>query len=206
MSAAILQKLIEAGTPPALIAEVAAAIATAEAETRALRVAAEARLSKDRLRKRGIPSVPRNSTEIPENLARAEPPLTTSETNKNKNPPSPPSGAQTPTRFSGKTPLPADWQPDEELIAYAETCGHDRAAALAIGEDMRVWAHGKGEKRSDWRATYQSFCRRDAKAQRSRAPPKGSGLTGHYAVSAALEARLAARSEPDEPPLALPRH
>jgi hypothetical protein len=58
VSAPLLEKLIDAGTPAALVAEVAMQLARAEA----LQQAAEQRKAKDRERKR----VPRNSTESEE--------------------------------------------------------------------------------------------------------------------------------------------
>jgi hypothetical protein len=73
VSAGLITKLIEAGTPPALVAEVAMELARAEAATEAL----ESRKAKDRQRKR----VPRNSgnstegAEIHESPSPLSPPL-----------------------------------------------------------------------------------------------------------------------------------
>jgi hypothetical protein len=58
MSAALLTKLIEAGTPPELIAEVAMELSRAQATSELI----EQRRAKDRERKR-VPRIPRKSTE-----------------------------------------------------------------------------------------------------------------------------------------------
>jgi hypothetical protein len=66
MNAALLAKLIEAGTPADLVAEVAVELGRAHAAQEIL----EKRRAKDRERK----SIPRNSTETPENAENAETP------------------------------------------------------------------------------------------------------------------------------------
>lgn len=109
MSAALLTKLIEAGTPAALVAEVAAELARAQAAVEIL----ETRKAKDRQRKRTalnsgeIHGTPRKSEEVAEIhgtvLPNKEAPQTPKEIN--------PSPCVRGTRARAKHPLPSNWVP-----------------------------------------------------------------------------------------------
>lgn len=60
------------------------------------------------------------------------------------------------------TRLPADWQPDAELVAYARNLGLDPERT---SEDFRDYWHakpGKDGRKADWPATWKGWCRREA--------------------------------------------
>ena len=113
MSAALIERLIEAGTPAALVAEVAVELARAQAAVEVL----ESRKAKDRERKRGsteFHGTPRNSTEGAE--IRPEVSL-------DKKPPQTPEKIKPIPCVSGKARargyhrLPEGWQPSRPFPA-----------------------------------------------------------------------------------------
>jgi hypothetical protein len=166
VSADLIRRMVEAGTPADIIADVALALAEAAAAARTL----EQRRAKDRARK----TVPGNSTESEENAE-------TSEIHGTPSTPAP-SFPQTPNQPHPHTPektnsrargtrldpdfeLPIDWR----NWAIADRGWSERDAA----EEGRAFAdywHAKAGKdgiKLDWPATWRNWCRN------SRRPPPG---------------------------------
>lgn len=175
---ALIEKLIEAGTPAALVAEVAIELAKAEAATQLL----ESRRSKDRERKRATPPVPRNSTESSETPEFQEPPdKERFQTSKEINPipPSPPTGAQTPTAKTRGSRLPDDFVPDLEVAISLGLDGE--RARLEADKFADHWRSAPGQRgvKLDWPATWRNWCRR-ALEQSGPGPPNGRGKQQTY--------------------------
>ena len=127
MSADLLARLIEAGTPAALVGEVAMQLARAEAVAEIV----EQRRAKDRARK----AIPRNSTDSTESAEIHNEPLSPQSPPKvspgplSNTPPIPPKPANEPTRGSR---LSDGWQP--EVL-------NGKAAAM-----VRAWQAGEIER------------------------------------------------------------
>jgi hypothetical protein len=206
---ATLRRLAALNLSPHAMAEVLSIIADVEAPY-------EERRAKDAARKlRGkSPDNPRNiqGTSVenppPRVSAPAEPKITnssnpTEKQGKEETRSSPASPVRAP---SGKTALPADWEPSESEVVYGMNLGHSRQRCLAIAEDLRLWAHGKGERRASWPATYQQFLRREAKGQGGGQSPTGPPRKKPSIYELNERANAFLRDLPDEPehPLALP--
>jgi hypothetical protein len=204
----LLDELIAAGTPSALVGKVARLIARADL--------LEERKANDRERKARQREMSREVTGQPgqdvtsasrASASPAEPKITNSSNPTEKQGKEETRSPASPVRApSGKTALPADWEPSEAEVAYGMNLGHSRQRCLAIAEDLRLWAHGKGERRASWPATYQQFLRREAKGQGGGQSPTGPPRKKPSIYELNERANAFLRDLPDEPehPLALP--
>lgn len=158
----MVERLIAAATPPALAATVvaeafAAGVSSVEFRGHSADETAERRRAKDRDRKRLLRGNPRTSADIPRNSTTAlnltSSPSKDSEVQKE--------GKKVRAR---KSFLSAEFQPKSAHFEAAEKLNYPnpRQAVFDKTEDMKVWAHGKGEARADWDATLHGFLRRDA--------------------------------------------
>lgn len=124
---------------------------------------------------------------------------------KTKNPPSPPTGAQTPTGVCRRqgTALPLDWKPKERHFAKAAEKCLDRDWTLGEAEAMREWAEGNSNRqiarKANWDRTFDSWLRKAipkaVKAFNGTGPPR-NGAYSEDAMAAALaeaERRQAAK-------------
>lgn len=157
MNASLLTRLIAAGTPAELVAEVAAELARGQAMIDLV----EQRRKRDRVRK----TPPRNSAEteeIPE--FQDDPPKAPTPPNTlNTLPPSPKGTAP-----KGKHPLPADWGMSEALVAYGarQEPPVNRDEVAGCCEDVRNWALRHGRKMADWDRCAMGFIRDLSKRKR----------------------------------------
>jgi hypothetical protein len=204
----LLDELIAAGTPSALVGKVARLIARADL--------LEERKANDRERKARQREMSREVTghagqdvtsASRASASPAEPKITNSSNPTEKQGKEETRSPASPVRApSGKTALPADWEPSESEVVYGMNLGHSRQRCLAIAEDLRLWAHGKGERRASWPATYQQFLRREAKGQGGGQSPTGPPRKKPSIYELNERANAFLRDLPDEPehPLALP--
>lgn len=168
MSADIIQKLLEAGTPAALVAEVAMEFG----RLTGLAEIVEKRREKDRERKRRLP---RNSTESTES----------EEFQLKENPPHPLKKNTTPLSPYGDSPLgkpvrlPDDFAMPSEWIDWAmEKRGWTRAETIEEAECFtRYWqAKGRDAAKRSWKKTWQNWAV-SSRRQGSRNPANGSFLS-----------------------------
>ena len=108
------------------------------------------------------------------------------------------SGANAPSARARKPnllPLPADWKPDEADFEYGQGLGLTPRQVTERGEDMRLWALSKAERKADWRATFQGFLRRTDKPS-TTGPPQRSAkpMNGWEAIL-----RRGMKPEPEQP-------
>jgi hypothetical protein len=93
-------------------------------------------------------------------------------------PPSPPSGAQTPTgvRRPGQT-IPEDWEPKPKHVEAARAKGFSPAWLSEQAEAMREWAEGNSNRqvarKSNWDRAFDSWLRRAMSEPRARGSPNG---------------------------------
>jgi DNA-binding transcriptional regulator YhcF (GntR family) len=70
-----------------------------------------------------------------------------------------------PAHISRGTPLPDDWQPSADDLAYAGRLGITEQQTLSAAEDMRLWAHANRNRavarKADWSATLRGWIRRN---------------------------------------------
>lgn len=175
MSAAIIARLIEAGTPAALVAEVAMELGRAQMAIEII----EGRRAKDRERKR----IPRNSTESEESTESAEfqtdpsldktAPQTPQKTKPNPSPPFIPPASQ-----KRGARLADDFEPPEDWIVWAmKKRGWDREEAVDECECfIRYWQAKPGREacKLDWPKTWQNWAVNSRRQPRQQAPPVGA--------------------------------
>jgi hypothetical protein len=172
VSSDIIKRLIEAGTPPDLVADVAMELARAKAASEVL----EQRRAKDRQRKR----VPRNSTESEDSTENAEfhpipspnkvSPQTPLQTNPIPSPPYIPPASQ-----KRGTRLAEDFEPPEDWIAWAmKRRGWSKQGATDECECfIRYWQAKPGREamKLDWPKTWQNWV---VNSRREAAKARGS--------------------------------
>jgi hypothetical protein len=78
--------------------------------------------------------------------------------------------------------LPTDWQPNENHFAAADRLKIPHPAVLEKAEDLRLWAAGNGIARADWDATFHTFLRRDAERLRGSSDEKSVHAAAHRLV------------------------
>lgn len=188
----LVARLIAASTPPELAAVVVAeafaeGARSVEFRGHSVDETAERRRAKDRDRKRLKRGIPPKSADIPRNSA---PPLTSSPQKDSVEK----EGKKVRAR---KSFLSAEFQPKPSHFEAAAKLKYrdPRQAVLDKTEDMKVWAHGKGEQRADWDATLHGFLRRDAK---QNAEKRGGSV--HDAIDR-LHNKVSAWERGDEPDL-----
>lgn len=182
MSAAadLIRRMIEAGTPADIIADVAAELARGEAARELI----EGRRAKDRERKakdafHGIPRNSAESAEQPPLEARSPTPPKT-QTPSNITPlisPQPDAALRQDKRRG--TRLPDNWQPSADEINEAIKIGLSFDQATAEAEKFRdYWTAkaGRDAVKLDWLATWRNWCR-NAKA---RGSPRGAASRPGY--------------------------
>lgn len=85
--------------------------------------------------------------------------------------------------------LPADWQPDDELIQWARS-SYPHLDVAHETDCFRDYWLGCGKTKADWRATYRNWLRRSATSQRgasiTRLPVDGARRRNYDAFSEAL--------------------
>lgn len=94
-----------------------------------------------------------------------------------KDPPSPLSGAQTPTtKPSRGSSIPPDWQPNERHFELAADKGQGREFVEQAAEGMRDWAVANSNRqvarKADWDRTFTAWLKREL--QKVRSPPNGA--------------------------------
>lgn len=168
----MVTRLIAAGTPPEVAAEVVAEAFAAGAVRRQsaehpVDVATEKRRAYDRERQRKIRELRRQSAEHP---PMSRPALTLSSDLENQDQPKKEKKVR-----ARKAVLPPDWQPSEGHFQRAADMNIPRHAVIEKAEDMRLWHKASGELKMDWDATFDGFLRRDASklaSGGSRGPPR----------------------------------
>lgn len=172
--AQIIADLVGAGVPAELIGRVASALASREVVV-VRDEAAERRREKDRDRKRDVRGIPQTSADSADTEGQKEippkppkeklPPLNQSEANASSLIGEPPSKAKRAAR------LPAGWEPSARNLADADAVGLTPAEVQHEAAKFRDWAHGKGEAKADWDATWRNWCRRVVERQGTGPPP-----------------------------------
>jgi hypothetical protein len=147
--AQVIADLVRAGTDPALVGRLAAAIAN----VRHIDEQAERRRAADRARKAACKSgIPQNSAESAEQ--------------KESFPHTPfKEKINTTTRARGKSDLADDWEPDGKTWKLAEQLGFTSQEAWDQLERMRDWAKnadGSKGRKSDWNAAFRNWLKRTA--------------------------------------------
>lgn len=105
-------------------------------------------------------------------------------------PPGPPSGGSATKAKRArvtKGPMPADYEPSDDIRALAATLGVDLARATA---ECRDYFGGKGQPMADWNATMRNWVR--------RAPSFASRPTGTYKARE-IQQPLAPNADPNDP-------
>lgn len=101
-----------------------------------------------------------SSTSVPEPLA--DPfPIGTNQSQSHSHTKSPPPAARA-TPQKRKTRLPEDWHPDEKLLAWAQK----NVPKVNIGAETEIFRDyflGSGGTKLDWRRTWQTWMRKEAK-------------------------------------------
>jgi len=114
------------------------------------------------------------------------------------------SGAPTARREANGTRLPADWSPDDGLVAFAAAQGFHPDRIAAVAEQFRDYWHavaGAKGRKSDWPATWRNWVRREAeRAQNGGNQHHNRQSPGRsrrdIQLAAALEASGGGRGEP----------
>jgi hypothetical protein len=177
----LVSRLIAAGTPPELAAQV---VCEAYAEGGNVRrhsadETAERRRAKDRDRKQKEREIRRQSTESADSADGAL--ILTKSNNK---------------RVRAKHPLSADWKPTEKHFEAAEKLHIPRSAVETKAEDLRIWAGSSGALKADWDLTFHGFLRRDAPKLAQPPPPKSTDGPGFYAPFGSEQLDAWDRSKP----------
>lgn len=193
MSAAdIIKRLIEAGTPAELVAEVAVMFGRAEGDRMARLAEIDARRTKEREKKRrqranvspDVPGtegdnggqsgttgvVPGTSGDISRAPARPTEQLPPT---LNQEPPkkAPPSGG--PKKGSRGERIPDAWVPDLNAAAVEGLSRPEAEREAARFRDYWRGKPGSAGLKADWPATWRNWCRKAADDRRGRAPPSG---------------------------------
>lgn len=210
VGSALIARLIQAGTPPELVADIAMELGRAEAERSILAsrrehernrkaksrdVTGQNVTERDSLDKTGQPPLaPAGSisSALPSSEQRKDTLSTPSVSHPSPSVPKP-RGSR----------LPKDWTPSESLLAYGVEQGLTRAEAASSLETMRLWAHAGGPNtvKLDWVSAGQGWLRRDAdkarlRQHRSTGPPANSSSRKNGALS--LLRKEFARERPDD--------
>lgn len=173
MSASLLARLIEAGTPADLIGEVALLVAKAGQ--------LEERRAAERDRKRRSREVTGSHVTGRDGTGQQRPsPLTSLSTQREEKEEkrNPPSGGKSPAASRGSR-LPADWQPSEADRQYAASKGLSEADASNEAEKFRNHFHGAtnaaGGLKVDWAATWRKWVLRslEMRPPARAGPPQG---------------------------------
>ncbi len=120
----------------------------------------------------------------------------------NAPPPTPPPPPPPPERRG--TRLPPDWQPSEDLVAFAAEQGFHPDRIAAIAEQFRDYWHavaGAKGRKLDWPATWRNWVRRDADGAKNGGNAGQSRQSAgrqqrEIQLAAALEAAGGGRREP----------
>lgn len=155
----MVARLIAAGTPPEVAAEVVAeafALGTVRRQSadHPVDVATENRRAYDRERQRKVRELRRQSADNP---PMSQPALSVSSPSKDSEQPK-----EVKKVKARKHPLSQDWQPNDGHFEAAVKLGKPRQFVLDKAEDMRLWHKSSGELKADWDATLHGFMRRDA--------------------------------------------
>lgn len=157
--AELVSRLVAAGTPPELAAEVvaeafAAGVVGRQSAEHPVDAATEKRRAYDRERQKKIRELRRVSADNP---PMSQPALTLTSSPKDSD--SQKEGKKVRAR---KHSLSADWQPKPEHFEAAEKLKIPRSAVDGKAEDMRIWAGANGAQKLNWDLTFHGFLRRDA--------------------------------------------
>ena len=101
-------------------------------------------------------------------------------------------GARGAPKTAKATRIPPDWEPDDELTAFAAGLGFDpdRIATIAATfRDYWIAKSGAGGRKFDWAATWRNWCRREAEGKLNDGT---SGQRGQSRGQAARAVQLAA--------------
>jgi hypothetical protein len=69
--------------------------------------------------------------------------------------------------------LSEDWKPSSDEIAYAEQLGLDPVRQELDFREYWLAKGGEGARKTDWRLTWQTWCRRSADRAKARGSPTG---------------------------------
>jgi hypothetical protein len=107
--------------------------------------------------------------------------------NKNKIPPSPPTGAQTPTtKTKPGHRLPDDWQPKPRHFEAAAMRGQGAEFVHRCAEAMRKWAGANSNRpvtrKADWDLAFGGWIDREIEKMAARAPPGQASRNGKLSL------------------------
>jgi hypothetical protein len=165
MIEALIQRLIEAGTPPLV-----AAVVVSEAFAAGASVRTVGGLSADETteRRRAYDRERQRLKRIEAKKSADSPPTSAESADADNNNSSSHKDSIEKKKLSKARPkksadfLPDDWQPKESHFAAADRLKIPHSAVRDKAEDMRLWAKSNGVTRADWDATLHVFLRKDA--------------------------------------------